>query len=155
MRAPPDEFDRRILALVQKDNQQSHQKIAEQVHLSAAAVARRLQRVRKDGVIRRDASSLDPRAVGRPLSIVVEVSLASELPERLNAAMERFRVREEVQRCYYVAGRCDIILILNLRDMDEYEALTRTLFLEPGDVSAFQTMVVMRTVKDEDQVITE
>lgn len=142
-----DEFDLKILRVVQEDNMIPHREISERVGLSAPAVARRLQRLRAGGVIRNDMSVVDERILGRPLTIVVEVTSESERLDLLDEMKLRFASCPQVQQCYYVTGETDFILVMNLRDMDEYTALTRVLFFEGGNVKSFRTCVVMETVK--------
>jgi Lrp/AsnC family transcriptional regulator, leucine-responsive regulatory protein len=52
-----------------------------------------------------------------------------------------------VQQCYYVTGEMDFILIVNVKDMAEYNEMTRELFFEGGNVKSFQTCVSMENVK--------
>ena len=140
-------FDLGILAAVQANNLQPLREIARSVNLSAPAVARRLQRLRAEGVISQDVSILDAAAVGRPLTLIVEVSVESELVEKLDDVRERFLASPEIQQCYYVTGEVDFILIITLANMEEYEPLTRRLFFAGGNIKHFKTLVAMQRVK--------
>ncbi|MGI6246888.1 MAG: Lrp/AsnC family transcriptional regulator [Pseudochelatococcus sp.] len=142
-----DEFDLKILNLVQNDNQTPQREISESVGLSAPAVARRLQRLRATGIIRKDMAVVDERALGRPLTIVVEVTSENERLDLIDEMKRRFIACPQVLQCYYVTGETDFILIMNAKDMDEYTALTRLLFFEGGNVKSFRTCVAMETVK--------
>lgn len=142
-----DEFDLKILRLVQYDNLMPQREISDRVGLSAPAVARRLQRLRSNGTIRKDISVVDESALGRPLTIVVEVTTENERLDLLDEMKRRFAMCPQVQQCYYVTGETDFILIMNARDMDEYTSLTRELFFEGGNVKSFRTCVSMEKVK--------
>lgn len=142
-----DEFDLKILRLVQQDNQTPQRVIADKIGLSPPAVARRLQHLREAKYIRSDISVLDETAIGRPLTIVVHVTTDNERLDLLDGMKERFSKCPQVQQCYYVTGEMDFILILNVRDMAEYNELTRTLFFEGGNVRSFRTCVSMENVK--------
>ncbi len=142
-----DEFDRKILRIVQVDNQTPQRIIGDQVGLSSPAVARRLQHLRKVGVIRRDISVVDENGVGRPLTIIVHVTTENERLDLLDGMKDRFLNCPQVQQCYYVTGEMDFILILNVKDMAEYNDITRTLFFEGGNVKSFRTCVSMQNVK--------
>src|SRR5262249_37261804 len=85
-----DEFDLAILEIVQRDCLTPQRTIGKAVHLSAAAVQRRLKRMREAGVIRENVAVVDPRHVDRPITIVVAVELASERHEHVRAAKELF-----------------------------------------------------------------
>ncbi|WP_434730554.1 Lrp/AsnC family transcriptional regulator [Rhizobium binae] len=142
-----DDFDRKILRMVQADNMTSQRTIAEKVGLSAPAVARRLQYLRESGVIQRDIAVLDERLVDRPLTIIVHITTENERLDLLDGMKERFLKCPQVQQCYYVTGEMDFILILNVRDMAEYNEVTRTTFFEGGNVKSFRTCVSMENVK--------
>lgn len=142
-----DDFDQKILGLVQLDNQMPQRVIADRIGLSPPAVARRLQQLRETGVIARDIAVIDETAVGRPLTIVVEVTTENERLDLLDTMKERFLACPQVRQCYYVTGDMDFILIINARDMEEYTELTRALFFEGGNVKSFRTCVSMENVK--------
>src|SRR5580704_9505860 len=142
-----DAFDYRILEIIQSNNLTTHREIAEAINLSTPAVARRIHRLRSEGVIWKDVSILKPEQVGNPLTIIVGVSVESEVIEKLDALKQRFASCPQVQQCYYVTGETDFVLIVSVADMAEYEALTRTLFFNEGNVKHFRTAVSMQRVK--------
>ena len=86
---------------------------------------------------------MDPAAVGRPITLIVEVVVDSEHANLLDAARNDFASAPEVQQCYYVTGAVDFILVLTVSTMEEYESLSRRLFLENTNVKHFQTFVAM------------
>lgn len=146
---PPslDAFDRKILRIVQEDNLLPQRVIAERLGLSVAAVARRLKHLRASGVIRKDIAVLDEDAVGRPLTIVVQVTTESERSDLLDGMKQRFACCQQVRQCYYVTGATDFILVLSVQDMAEYNEISRALFFDGGNVKGFLTSVVMEDVK--------
>lgn len=142
-----DDFDLKILDLVQRDNQMPQRLIADKIGLSPPAVARRLQHLRETGVIQKDIAVLDESAVGRPLTIIVQVRAENERLDLLDAMKERFRRCPQVRQCYYVTSEMDFILIMSVTDMAEYTELTRQLFFDAGNVKSFVTCVSMENVK--------
>ena len=58
-----DDFDRALLRIVQLDNRTPLRVLAERVHLSTAAVQRRLRRLEERGVIRANVAEVDPAPV--------------------------------------------------------------------------------------------
>ena len=144
---PLDDYDRALLAAVQEDARTTQSALGERAHLSTAAVNRRLQRLARDGVIERYAACVNPQAVGYPLTIIVEVKVESERADLLDRLQQQFTACPQVQQCYYVAGECDFVLIILARDMEQYVALTRRLFLGNENVKAFKTIVAMNRLK--------
>ena len=142
-----DEFDLRLLALVQADGRLSQAELGNRVGLSTAAVNRRLKRLLDAGVIQRWGALLSPTALGHPLTVVVQVEVESERIDLLDAMKRGFRACPQVQQCYYVAGEWDFILVMAVRDMEQYTALTRQLFFESNNVKRFKTLVALDRVK--------
>ena len=150
-----DRIDRKILTIVQDDNQTSHRVIAETVGLSSPAVTRRLKRLRKAEVIQQDVSLLNRSALGRSLTLIVQVSADREQIAELDAMRRSFELCPQIQHCYYVTGEADFILIFSVGEMAEYEQLTRRLFLENDNVRRFTTFVSMDTVKANSKLVIE
>jgi Lrp/AsnC family leucine-responsive transcriptional regulator len=142
-----DGFDRKILEIVQESNRVTSESIAEQVGLSPAAVQRRLKRMREQNIISDDISVVNARAVGRPMTFIVQVSLERERADLIDAFKADIKSNKAVQQCYYVTGSADFILVVTAFDMDGYEMFTRDAFFGNNNVRSFETNVVMDAVK--------
>jgi Lrp/AsnC family transcriptional regulator, leucine-responsive regulatory protein len=141
-----DALDRAILGHLQRDARTVADVIADDVGLSAAAVQRRIKRLRESGVIARDVAILDPGALGLGMIFVVAVQLEREHAAVLDTFRRRMRADPAVQQCYYVTGDADFIVVVLARSMPDFEAFTRRALFDP-DVRRFTTNVVMSTVK--------
>ncbi len=142
-----DAFDAHLLQLVQQDNRLTAEQLGAAVGLSPTACQKRLKKLRDNKTIAADIAVLSPTAVGRRLTMVVEVTLERERPEILDEFKETMRATPEVMQCYYVTGNADFILILTARDMKDYEDFTRRFFFQNSNVRRFHTNVVMDSVK--------
>jgi Lrp/AsnC family transcriptional regulator, leucine-responsive regulatory protein len=146
-KVPLDDFDRKILAILQQDNLTPQRTIGEAVNLSAAAVQRRIRRLTETGVIRANVAVVDAEAVGQSITIFVEVEVFSETAAQIEEAKREFARTPEIQQCYYVTGEADFILVIVVPAMADYEALTRRLFFGNNNVKRFRTFVAMDRVK--------
>jgi DNA-binding Lrp family transcriptional regulator len=142
-----DPFDRAILRELQQDCRQTSERIAAAVSLSATAVQRRIKRLRETGVILAEQAILNPAAVGSPLSILIQVTLAQGRADILADFKQKANTTPEVQQCYYVTGEYDFLLIVSVANMVDYALLTHRLFFENPSVQKFHTIVVMEAVK--------
>ncbi len=147
MDAGLDSFDLAILRILQADAAMPHRLIGERVNLSAPSVQRRIRRMEQSGIIVANVALVDPEKVGLPLTIIVEVELVSETTEEIDAIKTRLSDTPEVQQCYYVTGEVDIVLVMLVGSMTEYEELSRALFIENETVRKFRTFVSMDRVK--------
>jgi len=142
-----DRFDLAILDILQTDNTTPQRAIAQAVNLSAPAVQRRIQRLKDSGVIRANVAVLDPVKVGKPLTIVLEVHLDNERPDRTAPLRARIAAEDAVQQCYSVTGEADYLLVVNVASMADYEALTRRLFEGDDNIKRFRTSVALASLK--------
>lgn len=142
-----DAYDRKLLTLLQEDARQTHDVLAAAVNLSPTAVTRRLKRLRDSGVIRREVALVDPAALGRSLRLVVNVILEREQTALVDAFKEAIRAAPEVLECYHVTGRPDFVLIVSVRDMDDYDRFARAHLMGNANVREFESLVVIGTSK--------
>lgn len=142
-----DALDRKILARYQRDTRIPAQAIGEHVGLSAAAVQRRLKRMREDGVIVAEVAQLAPEHVGYPTTCIVGVKLERETRAentRFKTAMSK---HAHVQQCYSVTGNVDFMLVVLARDIQDFEAFAEEALYSDANVKSFTTFVCLDRVK--------
>lgn len=142
-----DLIDSRLLQAVQRNNRLTSDELAEIAGLSPTACQRRMKRLRESGVIEADISVISPKAVGRPITMLVLVSLERERADIVDRFKAAIRSTPEVMTGYYVTGDADFVLVVTSKDMEDYEQFTRRFFYENPDIKGFKTMVVMDRVK--------
>ena len=86
---------------------------------------------------------------------MAQVMVANERLDLLEEDRQRFVNCPQVQQVYYVTGDFDFLLVINVRDMAEYEMLTRELFFVSGNIKSFKTIVSMQNAKQEMTVLIE
>lgn len=142
-----DRTDARILEIVQKNNRLTSELIGEEVGLSATACQRRLKRLRSEGIIENDVSIVSPKAVGRPIQMLVLVTLERERSDIIDKFKKSIKSTPEVVNGYYVTGDADFAVYISARSMDDYEQFTRRFFYQNSDIKGFKTMVILDRVK--------
>ena len=146
--APLDDFDLKLLELLQADAHQPVAALAEQVGLSAPACYRRIRRLRQCGAIAREVAVVRPRTLGWPLSMIVLVTLEREGARTVDEMMRRLETVPEVVEAWNVTGDHDFAVRMVARDMESYDILARNLFAADERVRSFKTLVVIRQVKE-------
>ena len=142
-----DSLDRRILDLWQRDTRVSGERIGAQVGLSAAAVQRRLVRLREAGVIAGETAQLDCAALGLDFTAIVNVDLIDESARAQRAFTDKVCARPEVQQCYGVAGAYDLVLVVVVPDLPAYDAFCEACLLHDANVRSFSTQVVLDALR--------
>lgn len=141
-----DEFDHRLLDLLQRDAGQTLAALGEAVGLSPSAVQRRMARYRKSGLMR-TVAALDPELLGNLTIAAVWVAMEHESTRQLNAFYARVRATPQVQQCYQLAGEWDYLLILATTSLAEYREIAERLFKDDPNIRRYDTRVVFDTVK--------
>jgi Lrp/AsnC family transcriptional regulator, leucine-responsive regulatory protein len=115
-----DEIDRRIVTELMAEGRLSMAELGRRVSLSPPAVAERVQRLERVGVITGYHARVDPRALGFPVAAVVRVAPAyGQLPKIRAVAQET----PEVVECHRITGEDCFLLKLHLRSLDELEGV--------------------------------
>lgn len=144
-----DRIDRKLLNLMQRDASRTNVDMADEVGLSPSSCLRRLQRLRKSGVIDKIVAILNPARAGRVIKAVVTVELKLHGEQHMRRFLDLASAEEAVSQAYAVTGATDVVLMLRLRDMEEFDLLCDRLFRDQTNVARFFTMIVIRTAKEE------
>jgi Lrp/AsnC family transcriptional regulator, leucine-responsive regulatory protein len=142
-----DEYDKKLLRLLQQNNKMTADELGELVNLSTSAVQRRLKKLREEKIIEADVSIISPSAAGIGITCVVDVVMELGNSKTFDGFKEDMHNCPEVMQCYYVTGPHDFVLIVNTIDMKHYETFSKTWLLDNRDVKHFYTHVVMDKVK--------
>lgn len=144
-----DRIDRKLLNLMQRDASRTNVDMAEEVSLSPSTCLRRIQRLHKTGLIDRIVAILNPAKAGRVIKAFVTVELKLHGEQHMRRFLD-IAIREEaVSHAYAVTGETDVVLMLRLRDMEEFDALCDRLFRDQNNIGRFFTMIIIRTAKEE------
>ena len=87
-----------------------------------------------EGVIERRVALLNPDRLGAGLTALVEITLARQGAEHLDAFEARAVADAAVQQCYRVSPGPDFVLVLLVADMAAYHSLVQRLFTQDANV---------------------
>lgn len=141
-----DRLDMRLLALLQRNNLTTADQLADVVGRSSSAVARRLRRLREDGVVAADVAVVSDAAAGFPLSALVHVQLERHAPRESADVRRRWLASPHVQLCLDLAGSFDVALLVVAADMEAYNLFAAELLEHPA-VRRFETSFVKKRHK--------
>lgn len=147
-----DDLDRRILNTLQQNNRLSFSELAEVVSSSAASCMRRVQKLRSSGAIVADISLVDPKVVGKSLTVVVTVELDRERLDLVDDFKRAMRAAKEVTQCYMVTGDADFVLIVAIEDVEAFDVFVKTKLYTNPNVRKFRSMIALDRVKFEPRV---
>jgi Lrp/AsnC family transcriptional regulator, leucine-responsive regulatory protein len=118
-----DATNLRLLAELQADARLSLAELGRRVGLSSPAVAERVGRLERDGVIRGYHADVDPRALGYDLSVILRIRPDARMIPKVADLAQR---TPEVTECHRVTGDDCFIMRLHVRDVLHLEELIDT-----------------------------
>ena len=141
-----DDTDRRLLVVLQKRGRISNDELSEAVNLSPSACHRRVRRLETDGFIRNYVAMLDPRKVGRPTTVFVEITLSGQADEVLDAFEREVARIPDVLECHLMAGTADYLLKVVAEDTEDFARIHRRHLARLPGVAQMQSSFALRTV---------
>ena len=115
-----DQLDRRILTELSADGRMSIAELGRRVSLSPPAVAERVGRLERAGVITGYHAALDPRALGYELTAIVRVKPAARQLPRIPELAAQI---PQISECLRITGEDCFFLKVHLRSIDELSPL--------------------------------
>lgn len=135
-----DDPDRQILALLVEDGRRTYDDIGRRVSLSAPAVKRRVDRLRREGALRGFTAVVDHAALGDSTEALVELFFAPGT--LLDQVAETLRSHPEVVEAWSVTGEADAIARVRTHDNAHLERLIMELQRD-GLVERTRSQVVL------------
>jgi Lrp/AsnC family leucine-responsive transcriptional regulator len=150
--APLDEFDLKLLAALQTDFRQTHQQLAQQVHLSASQVSRRIQRLTDSGLINGAVALVQPAAVGLAVTAYVLVTLRRHDQDCVRLLSRELVLQEEVMEMSALTGEADYLLKLRCHDMQHLSEFLSERLMSRAEIATVKTSVVLQPLKETTRV---
>ncbi|WP_244264759.1 Lrp/AsnC family transcriptional regulator [Vreelandella boliviensis] len=148
-----DRTDRRILKLLQDDATLSNVALAEQVNLSPAACLRRVEKLKRDGVISRVVAHLDPEQLQAGMVVLIGVVLDRSTPESFAAFEEAAQKVSGCMECHVVTGEFDYFMLVRTRDSQSFNRLHAEQLLYLPGVRQIRSFMGLRQVVSTHKVV--
>lgn len=118
-----DRTDRQILRALQRDASVSNVALARKVNLSAPACLRRVDRLKKLGLIQDIVALLNPRALDAGMVVMIGVVLDRSTPESFAAFEQAVTQVSGCMECHVITGEFDYFMIVRTRDNESFNRL--------------------------------
>ena len=140
-----DEIDQKIINLFQSDGRMSYRKIAKELDISIGTVHNRIDKLTKNGIIKKFTPVIDHGKLGYALTTIIGVRVKGGV---LKNWEDRTAYHKNVLCVYDVTGEFDAILIARFKDTQELDQFVKKLLKEP-DVQRTYTQTVLNIVKED------
>jgi Lrp/AsnC family transcriptional regulator len=116
-----DHFEQKILRELQRDASQTTAEIADKVGLTPSPCWRRIDRLEKEGLIRKRVALLDRRKVGLNAQVFAQVKLNAHGRANLDEFSAAIGDFPEVLEAFVLLGTMDFMLRIVAKDIEAYE----------------------------------
>jgi Lrp/AsnC family transcriptional regulator for asnA, asnC and gidA len=141
--SPYDDFDRRIIALLEKDGRMSNIEIAQRLGVTEATVRKRVARLLDEKLIKIVAVP-DPVSLGMTTSAIMGISV--DLKE-LNAVAEALIALPETRYVGYSTGQYDLIIEAFFPTNDALLQFLAEKISKISGITGTETSVILRVSK--------
>lgn len=113
-----DDVDRKIVEELQANGRITNAELADRVGVAASTCIARVRSLVARKIITGFTASVDPRAIGLDLEVLVSVTVRSGARQRITELSEELRGLPEVMQLFFLGGVEDFIIHLAVRDSD-------------------------------------
>ena len=124
----------------------SKSEIASRVHLSTTPCWRRVQKLKKSGVIRKEVALLDREALNLGLTAFVSVRTNQHTSAWVESFVSAVLEIPEVVECYRMSGATDYLLRIVIPDVKAYDAVYNQL-IQAVEIYDVTTSFAMEELK--------
>ena len=137
-----DKIDRKLLSLLQEDADRPLNELAEAVSLTTTPCWKRIQRLHRDGVIRKKVVLCEPAKLNLGLTAFVAVRTTQHSEQWLRKFAAAVQSIPEIVEAYRMSGEIDYLIRLALPDIEAYDAFYKRLIakIELSDVTSMFAM---------------
>jgi DNA-binding Lrp family transcriptional regulator len=143
-----DDADRKIIALLSEDARRTYDDIGRAVALSAPAVKRRVDRLRRSGVVRGFTAVVDAAALGLTTEALIELFYAPGIG--LEEVRRSLLPHPEVVEAWSITGDADCVVRVRARDPQDLERVIMALQREASVVRTRSQVILSRLVDRRD-----
>ena len=135
---PMDKIDRKLLSLLQDDADRPLNDLADAVNLTSTPCWKRIQRLQREGVIRKKVVLCEPAKLNLGLTAFVAVRTTQHNDQWLRKFAAAVQSIPEIVEAYRMSGEIDYMLRIVVPDIRGYDTVYRKLIraVELSDVSS-------------------
>ncbi|MBY5957950.1 Lrp/AsnC family transcriptional regulator [Membranicola marinus] len=142
-----DEFDQKIMEILQRNARTTIKEIAGEVGMSSTPVFERIKKLEKHGYIDRYVALLNEAKLGYKMVAFVQISLTLHNLDEVNAFVDRITAFPEVMECYHTTGESDFLVKILVRDMDRFNEFILYKLSEIENLGHVRTQFALSTRK--------
>lgn len=143
-----DQYDRKILELLQTDADLPLTEIAERVNLTKNPCWRRIQKLQAAGVIRKKVALLDAKQLNLGVTVFVSIRTTHHNVEWLDKIADVVNDLPEIVEFYRMSGEIDYLMKIVVPSIEAYDAVYKKIIkrVEVFNVSSHFAMEEIKNI---------
>jgi len=143
-----DEFDRKLLRLLQDDARLTNNELSERINLSPSQCSRRRMRLEETGIIKGYRADLDRERLDLGIVNIITVTLATHNRDNAQRFARLIAGLPEVMEAHALTGEMDYIIKVVTPDLKSLSAFVNDVLLPHESVQHVKTAIVLETLKE-------
>ena len=144
-----DEIDKRILKELHRDGRATYNEIGERLDITGNTVRRRMDEMRKSGIIEKFSVITDPAELDY-LTVAFGLNVAAGLTDEV---AEQLASEECIFKLWVLSGTHNIIFDARFRDTKHFQNFVHETLHSVEGIDSYESSVVTKSVKDEASVV--
>lgn len=132
-------LSQKILSLLQEDGRQSVRELAEKLGVSATTIAKRLDQLQEDGILRGVTADIDYEKFGYSYLAITRFKIQGDEFSNVIELLDQFPQLTEI---YEITGNYDILAIGHYRDRSDMNKVVKRLQEHKGVLESNTSMVL-------------
>ncbi|MGB8622733.1 MAG: Lrp/AsnC family transcriptional regulator [Paracoccaceae bacterium] len=142
-----DDTDRRLLRQLQAEPGMATQDLADRSGVTAATCWRRLEKLRRTGILKGTRAVIDWAALGYAVEVSLRFTLDKTAPRAFDEFITAAREVPEVHEIQTFLGRVDVRLNILARDMAHYQEIYRDRILTLPHIADIEALMHVANIK--------
>jgi len=141
-------LSQKILSELQVDGRQSVRELAEKLEVSATTIAKRLEQLENDGILRGVTADIDYEKLGYAYLAITRCKVRGDAFEEV---LELFKELPPLTDIYEITGDYDVLAIGHYQDRKEMNTIVKRLQEHDGIIET-NTSIALRILRENGQI---
>ncbi len=144
-----DEKDTKILEMLKNESNCTTRKIAKQTLLPITTIHNRIKKLNKEKIIKRYTIDIDNTKIGKSLLVYLLISANLQVLKSKNRTQydiaKELRKMNFIERADIVSGGTDIVAIIRVKDVEEYDKVLLGKIQNIEGIEKTQSLIVIHS----------
>lgn len=147
-----DEYDKKILRILQEDASISNKDLAKQIDLAPSSCLLRVKNLEKMGLIKKRVAVLNEKKLGYEITAFLKVELKVINKDTIKEFLHDALQYPQILQCYMITGGGLFLMKIIAKDLAEYRDFIVNKLTTISNVGNVETSIVIGVEKDTDYI---